>query len=185
MRRGQLYALLVVVFGVLNFTVFFLELPTLREQPFAYHWVPEVLAFLFLGMLVTAAGDTVSHKVPHARRKVGLVLLLCWVVFGSLHLGANFLLHRAVWLSDFACFILGAFLLFGYGIETQLTKGFPYKAKQAVLAVSCLLAYLLYVPVVEVLRGKSIIPIDCALLAMAVFGIYISTAAFLEERQTQ
>jgi len=97
MHRAKVYFLLILLTAILTPTIFYWEIEKLIiGQPYAFHWVPEVLCLLFFGMWITAGALSVNDAYPNAKTTIKYLFLLTTMSYGLIILSIDILLFRDV-----------------------------------------------------------------------------------------
>lgn len=130
MHRVQIYFLLFLLTAILTPTIFYWEndcqfigmSEKLIGQPYAFHWVPEVLCLLFLGMWVTCSALSISDTFPNIKTTIKYLLLISTVSFGLIVLSVDILLFRDEKPVYFIGFLWGVPVLSGYMLELLIQK---------------------------------------------------------------
>ena len=114
MRRSQTYFFLFLLTAILTPTVFFWELPSLLEKPFALHIIPEVACLFFFGTWITAKALSHNDIYPNIKTKLKQIFLLTSLMFGLYVLAVSSLLTGELRLYYFHGFLWGIPVLLGY-----------------------------------------------------------------------
>lgn len=92
----------------------------LTANPYAFHWVPEIISLVFFGLLLTSVGESCRDRHPQTQAKIQQVCLLGFFTLGSFLLGINLLVFGILRPTAFIGFFWGSLPLLGCLIETKV-----------------------------------------------------------------